>query len=838
MDLKGKIIVLLISFLIQFPLSGQQIRDADYYFDGTDGNDSNDGLTPATAWKTLNKFNVLGASITSKSIAFRDSIDYRRSTVGTAAILIDYNGVRITNWYGSNSDILPRILASDSKISNWSDQGGNIWSANASVGNNTLYFEFADSIRWGRRFTSQGDLTQEFRFYISGGTVYCYSPSDPDARYVAVETYDRYYCVNIYGDNCTVEYLELDYGGGGVVIEDVADNNTVRNCIIKFNGTSDGVATGQGGEGVQIWSSGNRISNNYIQESTGHGIHIYSNIGGDVLDGNIIDSNYIFNCHHTGIDINTSGATISNTTIRYNIIFDTPWAAERQEPGYNGTSSGFFFHSSGGGSNSNITLAYNLVYNIYEASGCQVESATTVSIYNCAFIQDRINSSGYGCIQGNNSTLVKNTLCVINNRAATSGSFSSSSSNNLVYSYNGGSTGNLPGVASTSNPLFIDGANFNFRLQAGSPTIDLGIPLGYTEDLDGNPIIGNPDAGAYEGTFGPDITPPEVTDAILQDSVTLYISFSEPLESTSAQNNDNYSITGGISIISVSHSGSQVTLTTSAHSPGTYTVIVTNITDLAGNLINPNHNSAEYERVEDPIELLMLEIVEVTASVIPEPDHHPGKTIDGKGYYQGDPDSRWAGDTMPEWIMFDLGVTNNISLVKLSFYNWNNGRIYNYSLEVSNDLVQWTEVLSNVYSSSAEWTENAFSNIESRYIRVNFISSNQNGWAGLWEAEIWEFNVTPVEEEKSFPEGFKLEQNYPNPFNPTTNIPFTLPKESKVKLSVYNLLGEEIAEITNSELAAGSYTYTFNGSELTAGIYFYRLESENYVNTKKMILLK
>jgi len=51
-------------------------------------------------------------------------------------------------------------------------------------------------------------------------------------------------------------------------------------------------------------------------------------------------------------------------------------------------------------------------------------------------------------------------------------------------------------------------------------------------------------------------------------------------------------------------------------------------------------------------------------------------------------------------------------------------------------------------------------------------------------------------------------------------------------------LGEEIAEITNSELAAGSYTYTFNGSELTAGIYFYRLETENYVNTKKNDFIK
>ncbi|RPI13778.1 MAG: T9SS C-terminal target domain-containing protein [Ignavibacteriae bacterium] len=92
------------------------------------------------------------------------------------------------------------------------------------------------------------------------------------------------------------------------------------------------------------------------------------------------------------------------------------------------------------------------------------------------------------------------------------------------------------------------------------------------------------------------------------------------------------------------------------------------------------------------------------------------------------------------------------------------------------------------------------------------------------------------------PENFMLRQNYPNPFNPSTKIIFELPEKSNIKLSVFNILGEEVAVLAEEEAKAGSNEVIFNAVKLSSGIYFYRLiatgQSYNYTETKKMILVK
>jgi photosystem II stability/assembly factor-like uncharacterized protein len=85
---------------------------------------------------------------------------------------------------------------------------------------------------------------------------------------------------------------------------------------------------------------------------------------------------------------------------------------------------------------------------------------------------------------------------------------------------------------------------------------------------------------------------------------------------------------------------------------------------------------------------------------------------------------------------------------------------------------------------------------------------------------------------------FSLEQNYPNPFNSTTTIEFDLPKTSDVTLKIYNILGAEVATLVSDILIAGSYSYDWDASNLASGVYLYRLEAGEFVETKKMVLMR
>ena len=88
------------------------------------------------------------------------------------------------------------------------------------------------------------------------------------------------------------------------------------------------------------------------------------------------------------------------------------------------------------------------------------------------------------------------------------------------------------------------------------------------------------------------------------------------------------------------------------------------------------------------------------------------------------------------------------------------------------------------------------------------------------------------------PGSYALEQNYPNPFNPSTSVEFSLPAASEVRLSVFNLLGQEVATLVNGQMVAGSHTVRFDASRLSSGVYLYRLTAGSFSKTLKMVLLK
>ena len=98
--------------------------------------------------------------------------------------------------------------------------------------------------------------------------------------------------------------------------------------------------------------------------------------------------------------------------------------------------------------------------------------------------------------------------------------------------------------------------------------------------------------------------------------------------------------------------------------------------------------------------------------------------------------------------------------------------------------------------------------------------------------------IISVEEPEEIPTTYSLSQNYPNPFNPTTKIQYSLPEASNIKLSVYNSIGQEVMRLVNENQSAGKYIVDLNAQNLPSGVYFYRLQTSKFVDTKKMLLLK
>ena len=132
---------------------------------------------------------------------------------------------------------------------------------------------------------------------------------------------------------------------------------------------------------------------------------------------------------------------------------------------------------------------------------------------------------------------------------------------------------------------------------------------------------------------------------------------------------------------------------------------------------------------------------------------------------------------------------------------------------------------------------------------VNAISIDQDGYiyAGTENGGLYKSNniIDAIEKPtKALPDKFFISQNYPNPFNPSTNISYSLPADGNVSLKIYDALGREASTLIDKFQKAGYHNLTFDASQLSSGIYFYRLiyssadSKNNYTAIKKMILIR
>ncbi len=189
-----------------------------------------------------------------------------------------------------------------------------------------------------------------------------------------------------------------------------------------------------------------------------------------------------------------------------------------------------------------------------------------------------------------------------------------------------------------------------------------------------------------------------------------------------------------------------------------------------------------------------------------------------------------------------------VELVSFNAETINGNVVLNWSTatELNNSGFQIERSDRSPQSSVGNWENKGFVNGKGTTTEKTFYSfkdTNEKPGTYLYRLKQIDFDGTysyssEVEIEVTGPKDFALYQNYPNPFNPSTTIKFALPVKTNLSLSVYNTLGEKVEEIFNGELEEGYHEMMFNASGLSSGIYFYKIESEKYSATKKLVLLK
>ncbi len=267
---------------------------------------------------------------------------------------------------------------------------------------------------------------------------------------------------------------------------------------------------------------------------------------------------------------------------------------------------------------------------------------------------------------------------------------------------------------------------------------------------------------------------------------TIQIHFSEWMDTCGFTNPNNFIWTGGLTTLEVQLVDTSTALLKISEPEANkwYTVTVSNVCDLASNSID-----TEYDTTGFILKVLPVELSSFTAKVIDQKVRLDWTTKTEVNNFGFDIERKSENSTWKK-IDFVEGNGNSNSPKEYSFTDENpsGGKKLSYRLKQVD-------------------TEGKFE----------------------YSNEV-EVEINPVE--------FVLYQNYPNPFNPTTKIKFQLYKQSNVSIKVYDILGAEVMDLVNARKEPGIFEVEFNGQNLSSGNYIYRLQAGDFVETRKMLLLK
>jgi hypothetical protein len=153
-----------------------------------------------------------------------------------------------------------------------------------------------------------------------------------------------------------------------------------------------------------------------------------------------------------------------------------------------------------------------------------------------------------------------------------------------------------------------------------------------------------------------------------------------------------------------------------------------------------------------------------------------------------------------------------------------------------NNKINWS-AFDMGFAISSSSTTTVKSSVGQTFVGIS-ASANSSVTAGILGDTLFRGTPSAVSEPVAVPTVFTLYQNYPNPFNPTTKIRYELQTRTFVKINVFNVLGQFVKTLVNEEKPAGTYDVQFDASDLSSGIYFYRIETKSFVDTKKLVLLR
>jgi beta-glucosidase len=216
-----------------------------------------------------------------------------------------------------------------------------------------------------------------------------------------------------------------------------------------------------------------------------------------------------------------------------------------------------------------------------------------------------------------------------------------------------------------------------------------------------------------------------------------------------------------------------------------------------------------------------------------------GPGLEGDKAVDGQRSSRWSSQfSDPQFIYIDLESVTHIEQIDII---WETAYAKEYKIQISDNAIDWITI-EHITNGDGS-IDRIFTSSEGRYIRMFGIQRGTEWGYSIFEFEIYQSRITEIKNDELENENSKftryyLLNNFPNPFNPSTRIKYSIPQSTLVILKVFDILGNEIEILVNDEKPMGTYEVEFNAALLPSGVYFYRIQAGNFVQTKKMVLMK